>query len=93
MLSLEELQELGREDWDNVACSGYALRAMKDLGISKELTDRIMNRIDYTFGEMSVEGAGKDFKVIQITHVNHRSYRWDLAILYETIPTKPIQSN
>ena len=41
-----------------------------------------------------LEGAGKDFKVIQITHVNHRSYRWDLAILYETIPTnQPNQSN
>lgn len=49
------------DKWSNAACLGYAIVAMKRLGMEEEEIKRIIGQIESEFGDMSVSEAEADY--------------------------------
>ncbi|MEG0985025.1 MAG: hypothetical protein RSK76_01475 [Clostridia bacterium] len=59
-ISLKELLAT-MDKWSNAACLGYAIVAMKRLGMEEEEIKRIIGQIESEFGDMSVSEAEADY--------------------------------
>ena len=48
---------LCNNSFDNNACKGYIIRALEDLGYSREQIKKVVNNLSYQFDELTIEQA------------------------------------
>lgn len=54
-----EIFDLLQEKWNNAACLGYTLKALKSLGYSKNEIEKILTEIGKQFDQLSIEDAAE----------------------------------
>lgn len=54
-----EIFDLLQEKWNNAACLGYALKALKSLGYSENEIEKIITEIGKQFDQLSIEDAAE----------------------------------
>lgn len=47
------------DNWSNAACLGYAIRAMEGAGLSPDAIQQVIDKLEQTFGELTVQEAEK----------------------------------
>lgn len=49
------------EQWSNSACYGYAIMAMRDVGLDEETIEKVIRAMYYCFDEYTLQEAEKAY--------------------------------
>lgn len=52
---------LGSDIWSNAACCGYVLLACKNLGYTKQESRSLLESVNATFGNYTIQQAEKEY--------------------------------